>query len=277
MRNGSPDLDVDAVTALVRSVSDDVILPRFRNLRSDQIERKVSTTTYEDLVTVADREAERCLVDGLLAMTPGAAVIGEEGTYAEPQLLDRLANDGAIWVVDPIDGTRNFCAGDDRFGVMVSWIVDGITRAAWVHLPARALTFVAQRGNGTFCNGERVTIPAATPAVPRGRVHTGYMPAPLGARVTEAMAGRYTPQPDAWCAAIEYTDVASAARDFIVYYRLLPWDHAAPALVVTEAGGRVEHLDGSAYTPRSAHQVTVVARDEATARYVRTAIAARVA
>src|SRR5687768_2483051 len=106
--------DIDAVTALVQSVSGHVILPRFRNLRSDQIERKVSTTSYEDLVTVADREAERCLVDGLLAMTPDAAVIGEEGTYADPQLLDRLANDGAIWVIDPIDGTRNFCAGDDR-------------------------------------------------------------------------------------------------------------------------------------------------------------------
>jgi fructose-1,6-bisphosphatase/inositol monophosphatase family enzyme len=274
MTDGAP--DIDAVTALVQSISRAVILPRFRNLRSDQIERKVSTTSHEDLVTVADREAERCLVDALLAMTPGAAVIGEEGTYADPQLLDRLANDGAIWVIDPIDGTRNFCAGDDRFGVMVSWVVDGITRAAWVHLPARELTFVAERGGGTFCNGARLTIPAATPAVPRGRVHTGYMPAPLGAAVTEAMAGQYTPQPDAWCAAIEYTDVVTAERDFAVYYRLLPWDHAAPALIVTEAGGCVEHLDGSAYTLRSAHQVTVVARDAAIALQIRTAIASRV-
>ena len=264
--------DIDAVTALVRAVSDEIILPRFRRLRRDDIEQKASDARHDDLVTIADREAERHLADALLAMTPGASVVGEEMTHARPDLLERLACDDPIWVIDPIDGTRNFCAGDDRFGVMVSWLVEGVTRAAWVHLPVHDLTFVAERGSGTCCNGVRVSIPDEVVAPLRGTIHTGYMPPAVGRVVTETMTGRYTMLPDAWCAAIEYTEVARGARDFTIYYRLLPWDHAAPALIVSEAGGRVEHLDGTPYTVRSPHQVTVVARSGQAAREVRAAI-----
>ena len=271
----TPSPDLDTVTALVRTVGEEVILPRFRNLRAGDIERKSSGTTYDDLVTVADREAERRLADALLALTPGATIVGEEAAHTQPDLLERLASDDPIWVIDPIDGTRNFCAGDDRFGVMVSWIREGITRAAWVHLPAREMTFVAEQGSGAFCNGARVSIPEGRPVSRGGSVHTGYMPPPLGSAVRDVVAGRYPILPDAWCAAIEYTDVVRAERDFVVYYRLLPWDHAAPALIVTEAGGRVEHLDGSAYTPRSVNQVTIVASGAGLARDIRVAITAR--
>jgi fructose-1,6-bisphosphatase/inositol monophosphatase family enzyme len=57
--------------------------------------------------------------------------------------------------------------------------------------------------------------------------------------------------------------------DFVLYYRLLPWDHAAPALVLVEADGRVDHADGRPYSPRSTNQLTVVARDAATSARVR--------
>lgn len=266
-----PNPDLDQVTAIVREVSDAVILPRFRNLRAGDIEHK-SSASPGDLVTVADREAELRLAEALLALTPGVTIVGEEATHTRPDLLDQLAFDAPLWVIDPIDGTRNFCSGNDRFGVMVSWIVNGTTQAAWVHLPARGLTFTAERSRGCFCNGARVSIAEKTSAGTRGSIHTRYMPPPLGAAVQEALASSYTSVPDAWSAAIEYTDVVRGERDFVVYYRLLPWDHAAPALIVSEAGGRVEHLDGAEYTPRSPHQITIAARSADVALEIRKAM-----
>jgi fructose-1,6-bisphosphatase/inositol monophosphatase family enzyme len=62
-------------------------------------------------------------------------------------------------------------------------------------------------------------------------------------------------------AAIEYTEIARGRKEFAIYYRLLPWDHGAPALVLRESGGSVEHMDGQPYSVRSAHQITLVGRD----------------
>ena len=59
----------------------------------------------------------------------------------------------------------------------------------------------------------------------------------------------------------EYTDILAGLSEFVIYYRLLPWDHAAPALILTEGGGRAGHVSGQPYTARSEHQLTIVARD----------------
>jgi fructose-1,6-bisphosphatase/inositol monophosphatase family enzyme len=69
--------------------------------------------------------------------------------------------------------------------------------------------------------------------------------------------------PSTGSAAIEYTAVARGAKDFALYYRLEPWDHAAGALLITEAGGCIEHLDGSAYSAASPWQTTFLASSPA--------------
>jgi fructose-1,6-bisphosphatase/inositol monophosphatase family enzyme len=87
------------------------------------------------------------------------------------------------------------------------------------------------------------------------------MPPDVRAHVTTvAREGHLDVIPDSVCAAVEYTEILRGDKDFAVYYRLLPWDHAAPAHILTEAGGSVAHLSGRPYTVRSAHQVTIVAR-----------------
>lgn len=96
-----------------------------------------------------------------------------------------------------------------------------------------------------------------------------YMPGDLGDTVTRAMHGRFRSLRPTGCAAIEYTDILQGEREFVVYYRLLPWDHAAPALLLTEAGGCVAHVAGGFYTARSKSQLTIVARDVGTAGAVR--------
>lgn len=254
-------LNVDAVTALIEEASDTLILPRFRRLRPEDIEDKSTSPDREDLVTAVDRDVEAWLTRALARLEPGATVIGEEAVHAQLDLLDRVASDEPLWLVDPIDGTKNFARGRDGFGLMVARVVAGRTVAAWILLPARREMFVACAGAGTWLNGQRVRVPAvASPTAPTGTLFVRYMPTDLRTSVTTIATERFEVVADSACAAIEYTEVLRGRQDFAVYYRLLPWDHAAPALILTEAGGCVEHQNGRPYSVRSADQLTVVAR-----------------
>lgn len=262
--------DVEAVTELIREAAATLILPRFRRLRPEDIEDKSTSPDRQDLVTAVDRDVESWLTQAFRALEPGAAVVGEESVHADPALLTRLGGDAPVWVIDPIDGTKNFARGDDGFGVMVARVERGHATAGWIMLPARDEVFVAEAGSGAGLNGARIHVPSTgEPGALRGSLFTRYMPAEVRARVTASARDGLELFPDSACAAVEYTDTLRGAKDFLVYYRLLPWDHAAPALILTEAGGTVEHLDGRLYSVRSDNQVTIVARSREVAGEIR--------
>ncbi|ODS55445.1 MAG: hypothetical protein ABS36_09785 [Acidobacteria bacterium SCN 69-37] len=262
----SDGVDIEAVSRLIAEAAATIVMPRFRHLGRGDVEDKSPSSDRADLVTIADREAEAWLTAALVRLDPGSTVIGEEAVYATPGLLDRLKDDAPVWLIDPIDGTRNFVHGDDGFGVMVARVVGGRAQAAWVLLPARGQAFAAETGSGAWLNGARIRVPAIDATGPlRGSLFTRYMPADVRARVTTGTTDGIELFADSSCAAVEYTDTVRGAKDFLVYYRLLPWDHAAPALILTEAGGRVEHVDGQPYTARSSSQITIVAGSQSIA------------
>jgi fructose-1,6-bisphosphatase/inositol monophosphatase family enzyme len=263
-------LDIEAVTSVIEEAAQTLVLPRFARLAPDEIEAKASPGDAEDIVTVVDREVEAHLSRALIALVPSAAVLGEEAAHQQPELLRLLGSDRPLWVIDPIDGTKNFAEGNNGFGIMVAHVVKGSTRAAWLILPARRQTFVAEEGSGSFLNGKRIRVPPA-PADGdlRGSVLVRYMPGRMGDAVTGALKGRVVMNRPAGCAAVEYTDVLEGRSDFVVYYRLLPWDHAAPVLILDEAGGHVTHFEGQSYTPRSLSQLTFVVRDTGIADQLR--------
>lgn len=253
-------IDIQAVTYCIEEATRTLVMPRFARLSAGDVEAKATPGDADDVVTVVDREVEIHLSVALKAIEPSAQVIGEEATHRRPELLRLLDTDAPLWIIDPIDGTKNFARGDTAFGVMVAYVVSGSTLAAWITLPGRRQTFVAQAGSGTYLNGARVQSPSRIDGNrPRGAVLNRYMPGQLGKRVADALSPRIENKPPSGSAAIEYTDILQGRRDFVVYYRLLPWDHAAPALILTEAGGQVSHIDGRAYSPRSDNQLTVVA------------------
>jgi fructose-1,6-bisphosphatase/inositol monophosphatase family enzyme len=191
-------------------------------------------------------------------LLPGSIVVGEEAVHARPSLLDALRGSSPVWLVDPLDGTKNFARGEGGFGVMVSLVESDSIRAAWIALPMTNQMFVAELGGGAFVNGTRLSCPRSADP-PRGTVYTQFMPPPLATDVEHRMADRFTPVSGAGSAAIEYTAIAQGAKDFTVYYRLEPWDHAAGALLISEAGGCLHHLDGTPYRPSSSWQTTILA------------------
>ena len=106
-------LVLDAVRATAKAV----ILPRFRHLAATEVDRK---SGYDDLVTVADTEAEAMIRDLLARTWPQAQVTGEEGVAADPQMRAAMAGSGWKVIVDPIDGTWNFAKGLATFGVIAA-------------------------------------------------------------------------------------------------------------------------------------------------------------
>ena len=260
------------VTAIVQDVAATIVMPSFRSLRPEDIHAKDTVGDPEDLVTVVDRAAERFLIDALTGVVPGAAFVGEEASAEDPSLLDALSSATPAWLIDPVDGTKNFARGHADFGVMLALVEGGRTRASWMAVPAgqpSAFVVVAEEGNGTFINGIRVELPRDAPPLPRGSIHTRMMPSDEARHVLEKLAGRYEPRPSTGSAATEYSAILRGEKDFVIYYRLLPWDHAPGALAITEAGGAAVHASGLAYTPLSANQVTIFAATPSLAQIVR--------
>src|SRR5262245_2136493 len=110
--------DIDRVREAITEVAAQEIMPRFCNLAAADIRKKPGDET----VTVADEAAEHALTHRLHDLLPGSLVVGEEAAAADQGVLARLGGDEFVWVIDPIDGTRNFANGKPDFGVMVALV-----------------------------------------------------------------------------------------------------------------------------------------------------------
>ena len=261
------------VGAIITDVVASVVMPSFRSLRPEDIHAKATPGDPEDIVTVVDKAAERYLIDALAEIVPGAAFIGEEAVAETPSLLTALSASAPALLIDPIDGTKNFARGVPNFGVMIALVEAGRTRASWIAVPAAqpaGYTVAAERGGGTRVNGIAVDRSSGRrPLVPRGSIHTHMMPADAARDVLARLHGTYDPRPSTGSAATEYSAVIRGEKDFVIYYRLLPWDHAPGALALTEAGGAALHVSGEPYSPLSPNQVTIFAASQEVAENIR--------
>jgi fructose-1,6-bisphosphatase/inositol monophosphatase family enzyme len=258
----SPDGFIDAVASAVREVADEVVEPRHRALTDAEISEKAPG----EVVTAADHEAEVLLGSRLQALAPGVPVVGEEAVAADPTTLDALGRPGRVWLVDPVDGTANFVRGSDDYAVMVSLVDGGVPLAAWIWRPADRVMFVAERGSGAYCNGERMASGTGPPSAAemRGAVLTWFLPSATASTVARNRDRFGSVGPGRRCAGVDHPLVASGDQDFVVFWRTLPWDHAPGVLLVEEAGGVARRPDGTPYRPGPVGEGLVAARDEAT-------------
>jgi fructose-1,6-bisphosphatase/inositol monophosphatase family enzyme len=258
---------IDEVGALVREAADVAIRPRFQRLADADVRFK----SPGDLVTVADRESEKLLTAGLTALLPGSTVIGEEAVADDPGLLGEVAGAGDAWLVDPLDGTKNFAAGHGPFAVMVALLRGGEPVASWILDVPRDSLAVAEAGSGAFIDGERLHTRTGAPAADaiRGAVTMTYLPADLRAYVTERGDLLGAVLPPLHCAGEEYPAIVAGRQDFVLFWRTLPWDHAPGALLVREAGGVARRFDGTEYALGDRRTGLLVAANEDIWRTVR--------
>jgi fructose-1,6-bisphosphatase/inositol monophosphatase family enzyme len=251
---------LDQVSDLIREVAQTVVLPRFRKLAADEVHQKAPG----DLVTIADQESERALTRGLTALLPGSVVVGEEAVAADPSVQDRIGAGGAVWIVDPVDGTNNFAAGKTPFCVMVALVKDGETVAGWILDVVDDRLTTAELGSGAFRDGVRLKTRADSPAAAglHGVISWKYLPDHLRDQV-DAHAGAlggYTA--GRHCAGYEYPATVADEQQFALFWRIKPWDHVPGSLIVREAGGVTRHLDGLEYRPVHRRRGLLVAANE---------------
>jgi fructose-1,6-bisphosphatase/inositol monophosphatase family enzyme len=242
-------IDADKIAQIITEVADDKIVPRFRMLEESHIRAK---SNPNDLVTIADEEAELELTRILKDILPGSYVVGEEavssGTVTRDILKDKAA---AVWVVDPVDGTGNFARGDDVFGTMVALVKGGERIMSWIYqIPDRRM-ITGEKGSGVridgavFTEDTRLAGNADFSGV-RGFVSRKFIPPHMRPYVDENVKIMKDVR-TLMCCAYEYVEILEGKSAFSVYKRIEPWDHLAGVLLLEEAGFYVRKWDGTPY------------------------------
>ena len=237
-----------AVAAALRDAADQAIVPRFRTLERSAIVEK----SPGDWVTDADREAEELITRALSVLTPGVPVVAEEASAADPTLVAEGHRHDAVWVLDPLDGTTSFIAGDPDFATMCALVEDGVVSASWIWQPVRGQMFTASRGGGAFVDGvpiarERARVGA--PASLQGVLRTRYMPPELRRAALDGFEDAGLVHAEVSAAGVVYPMAARGQLSHALYWRTLPWDHAPGTLLAEEAGLVVARLDRTPYRP----------------------------
>lgn len=187
-------------------------------------------------VGVADLECDAYLKDRLLGARPDDGWLSEETADTGDRLARRR-----VWVVDPIDGTRDFIRGRTGWAVSVALVEDGLVTVAALAAPARGQLFAALRGRGSQCNGKRlrvndaVTFANARLPIDAPNMTASFWPSPWTGEAVE--------KPNSL--ALRMGKLASNEADAWLEGRTISeWDVAASALILTEAGGMVTDRAG---------------------------------
>lgn len=215
-----------------------VLLHHWETLGKEDADLK----SRNDWVSAADRESEQAIVDAIREHRPGDAFLGEETGMTAGTSADR------VWIIDPLDGTSNYLQHFPMWCVSIALRERGETTTAMIHEPLRDLFFTGVRGGGAFRNGERMHV-STHEAVEGSFLATGF---PFRAQeYVERYVAIFTDVirvskgvRRAGSAALDLAYTAAGVFDGFFEMHLAPWDVAAGALLVTEAGGIVTDFSG---------------------------------
>ncbi len=233
-------IDPEKVAAVIAEIAEEEIAARFGKLAKSDVETKSGPNDY---VTQADLQAEKQLKRVLGDFYPAATFIGEEAAVADPSLVNGLEQaSGAFWIVDPLDGTRNFVQGRAEFGSIVALVVNGEIRNGWIYAIPEKSFAISEKGEGVTWRDERLSSLAPLESAPEGYRAIGNMAEPWKTQMIPKMKEALKTEP-AHCSAYAYINLVRGLRDFALYSRVHPWDHAAGVSMLWEIGGRAEYVD----------------------------------
>ena len=239
--------DSAVISSLLVECAKAYVLPRFRNLRDEDVRTK---TGPGDLVTQADVDVEEHLKRVLPGLLPDSVVLGEEGVSSGEMSLDILKDHNRpVWVVDPVDGTHNFVSGRREFAVMLALVQGGVATHGWIYDVLGEVMYHAERGAGAYAGERRLQVAQDSVESPlSGFVNARFFPPEFYKNFDENAHGVRIRRP-LYCAGHEYIALVNGEAHFTLFSRTKPWDHVPGALIVQEAGGHVSRWDGSAYAP----------------------------
>jgi 3'(2'), 5'-bisphosphate nucleotidase len=241
VQNSNYDREIEVATDLARAAGA-VLLRHYYS--PFLVEQKVNALEELEEVTAADREANELIVTRLRKEFPDDGILAEESTDND----DRLKKD-RVWLIDPMDGTKNFIQRDGDFAVQIGLAVGGETVAGVVYQPTRDLLYRAARGGGSWMED-------ADQSVSQMNVSDRAQPADM---VLASSRSHRSPRMERVVSAFGFKEetrrgsvgvkmglIAEQKAD--LYLHLSPstkqWDTSAPEIILTEAGGTVTDLFG---------------------------------
>ncbi len=201
-----------------------------------------------DLVTEVDVAVERMFRGMVAERFPGHTVLAEE-----------LGGDGPVtgkhcWIFDPLDGTTNYAHGLPIFSSSLALEIDGVVSVGAIYDPARRELFTATLGGGAYLNGVPMRVSSTSSLIDAllvtGFPYTVHQSGDELVRLFAAFLSRAQAVRRLGSAALDLCYVAAGRMDGFWEQFLKPWDMAAGALMLTEAGGRITALDGGPFDVR---------------------------
>ncbi len=206
---------------------------------------KVATKQPNDFVTEVDQAAEAAIIETLREAYPGYGILAEEsGESAGKGKQDTEYQ----WIIDPLDGTTNFIHGMPHYAISIALAKNGVVEQAVVFDPNRNELFTASKGAGAFLNERRIRVSRRT-KLQDSLLGTGFpyrvfnhvdTYLAIFKELTQKTAGMRRPG----AASLDLAYVACGRYDGFWEFGLAPWDVAAGALLISEAGGLVSDLRG---------------------------------
>ncbi len=213
----------------------EILVERFRTSLT------VSYKGRGNIVTDVDTEVEEEVLGILRSEYPDMGLLGEESAGTR-------ADSGYVWIVDPLDGTRNYASGIPFFSTVIGMALDGEVLVGVNYDPVRGDLFEAERGGGAFLNGQRVAVSERT-ELSECIIGTDLSYNNQGAAnglevIREIWPGMQTAR-IMGSAALGLSYAAAGRTDLYFHHQLEPWDQVAALLLVEEAGGVITDRTGS--------------------------------
>jgi myo-inositol-1(or 4)-monophosphatase len=230
-----------------------IIVRGLEQRESLHIERKA----HNDFVSEIDRRAEEAIIEVLRTSFPDHGIVAEESGYQQ-------GASGSQWIIDPLDGTTNFLHGHPQFAVSIALQREQTLEHAVIYDPLRDELFTASRGRGAFLNDRRIRVSNVS-KFDEALLGTGFPFRDEGIleiylQTFRALFPRVSGVRRAGSAALDLAYVAAGRLDGFWEFYLKPWDIAAGALLIKEAGGLITDMRGSDDYLECGHVVTGTAK-----------------
>jgi myo-inositol-1(or 4)-monophosphatase len=213
---------------------------------------QMSEKRPHDFVTEVDKQAEQIIIDTVRRNYPNHGFLAEES--------GEIQGDGTVWIIDPLDGTTNFIHNFPHFAVSIAISIRGRIEHGLVYDPIRHELFIASRGQGAQLNNRRLRVSPRT-TLQGALLGTGFPyrypeHIPTYIKTLQALMEQVAGIRRAGSAALDLAYVAAGRLDGFWEFGLGPWDIAAGALLIQEAGGLISDVQGTENYLESGHVVT---------------------
>ena len=231
---------VNYLMNLLINVNKNIILYYYKNLKSKDISTKSSN---DDFVTIADKKSEKFISDQLIGFLGVNDILGEETAFLVKN-YDKYLNNSLLWVVDPIDGTKNYINGKEEFCSMISLVSSMLPIATFIYYPLKNIFVYAFKNFGAYIVDTNTKISSKLLIKPYKSLKL------IGSGGTKGIPENYrqsilnnlkinTERLFIGSAGIETIMLAKNEIQFIFHGRVTPWDHSPMNLITKEAGGCV--------------------------------------